>query len=1041
MKIYKTLENDIKIIEYEEQYAKSIAQMWNESSEFWIGSTTVYTEDGIKSEIEKSGCLNSYLALAADKVIGYCDIAPSSNDEHSLYVNLLNVHPDYHGKGVGKALIDLGINRTIELQKARIDLYTWAGNTAAMPLYKRMGFFWEENTKYTHLTNFMPTVVTHPLFKEFFIHDSWHKLSTRPVDMNPCGIKQNGFEMFEYSFQKEAEILKVGFERRGKQVRFIETNDYKIELLAHKHKLAFGLSYPATFQIENKSGKQLDIEIQGKNDKNISFDYHFSSQVEGVVKEEAPFFVGEVKDAQGEDKIHPCVLADVTINGKTIAFGVGINTKFPLENEFIKAADVSRVGAKEQVFINIKNLLLEDATINFTLPKNDKIEFMQSDISIDVPAGDYGSVCLDANILNHGHIALPIVYNITPRKGISFVYEKKLHVEIQGFSAKYYYENEQKYIIANGPWAFHMNKNSNSGKIMHILQGSKGVIYVPDLGKPYSEELENIKPTSVAMYDDNENVVLTYELASIAFTGIVLVQIFTLSASGHLTQKFLVKNTTALAKNVMLKNLYYSETLNKQSAFAKGGHLTTNHGSLLSGAEAVEEKDFTENWIFEQGAHVGACWPKDFNADMSWATYFELETDFGEVAAGGACETGEVEFVYGTFTNFSQFRDYVQEKYRDRVLPPKSFIEIQTHDENPFAYDTSFCLDVINNRNSVLKGRFALSSTDGLFEDQEQENLTDEVIEKNSFDIQLTDYPFDGICRLSLDLDFEGYEVARRMAIFLPKGSVTCTEDDDGVLTVANNHIVFKADEKYSDGIFSLLFLDEGEKREWFMHKYPEHAPNAYWNPFYGGIQFRPEGLNEQGLLKERKTAEFVEMKDNFGNIWSGIKVRVDVVECEELKGVCYENYFVTLPGVPVLCHFSKIYNNTGAFRKLGFHTAIFPSGGKNLAESKLTYIGGGHVKRLINTGTLEHFEYHKASLVEVSSKRYEKLYVYRDRFTAASGKGNLTSGSNEFIQLYKYYETKLAHGDMHVASPVFMVLTKKELTEEMFRDLEKVTF
>ena len=1041
MKIYKILENDIKIIEYEEKYAKSIANMRNESREFWIGDTTVYTEEGIKSEIERSGCIESYLAVTSDdKVIGFCDIAPSTNDEHSLYVHFLNVHPDYHGKKVGKALIDLAINRTIDSQKARLDLYTWSGNTAAMPLYKKMGFFWEENTDYTHLTNFIPTVVTHELFREFFSCDSWYKLSNRKIDTNPCGVKLNGFEMFEYSFQKEDSFLKIGFERSGKQVRFIETNDYKIELLAQKHKLAFGLSYLATFQIENKSGEQLDIEIKGKNDENIAFDYHFSAQIEGIVKEETTFFVGEVKDSQGEDKIHPCVLADVTINGKTITFGLGINTKFPLENEFIKATGVSRVGAKEQVYVNIKNLLLEDATISFTIPANERIEFSQSDISLDVPAGESGSVCLDAHILSHGHIALPIVYNITPKNGISFVYEKALHVEIQGFSAKYYYENDEKYIIANGPWALHIDKNVNSGKIMHIMQGCKGRIYVSDLGKPYSEELENIKPTSVTMHEADENVMLTYELAANALEGIVLVQIFALSASGHITQKFLVKNTTALAKNIMLKNLYFSETLNKQSVFAKEEHLTTNHGSILSGAEAVEEKDFTENWIFEQGAHVGICWPKDFNADMSWGSYFELEKDFGKIEAGQISESGEVEFIFGIFEHFSQFRDYVHEKYRDKISPPQAFIEVQTQDENPFVYDTSFCVDVINNRNSVLKGRFALSSPDNLFEDQEQENIEDKVINTNSFDILIKDHPYDGICRLSLDLDLEGYEFARQKAIFLPKGSISCSEDGS-VFTVANNLIAFKADANYSDGIYSLLYLDEGEKREWLMHKHPEHVPNAYWNPFYGGIQFRPEGLNEQGLLKEQISAEFVVEKDNFGNEWTGIKLEVDVVECEEVKGVRYENYFVILPGIPVLCHFSKIYNNTGAFKKLGFHTEVFPSGSDNLSENKLTYFGGGHVERLINSGVLEHFEYHKSSLVEVSSKRPEKLYVYRDQFTAASGKGNLASGSNEYIQLYKNYEAKIAHGDMHVSTPVFMVLTESELVEEALRDLEKISF
>ena len=1032
--IYRILENNVKIVEYDESYAKSLAHMWNESKDFWMGETTVYTEDSVKSDVENHGNINTYLAVAGqDEVVGYCGLSPSINDDQSVYINLLGVRPDYHGQGVGKALVELTIQQAIELGKARLDIHTWAGNTESMPLYKKTGFFWEENVNQIRLINFIPTVVTQPLFKDFFADEHWYKLSNRVIDTKPCGVKINTFEMFEYSFQKDDEMLKIGFERSGKRVRLIETNDYKIEFVANKHKLAFGLSYPATFQIENKSGKQLDIRIQGKSDQNIVCEGQFDAQVTDATKYETTFSVGEVKDFQSEYKVHPCVLADVTINGKTIEFGLGINTRFPLEIEFARKASVSRIGAKEKVYLSVKNLLLEDATVDFTLPENDRLSFSQRSITLDIPADGYGSIALDAQILNHGYVALPISYRIIPKNGEPFVYEKALHIELQGFSAKYYYEGEKEYVVANGPWAVHMDKNENWGVIKHLIHGNKAYLSNPEFGKPYRDEFMNIKPTSVTVVEIDGDLVLTYELHSKAFAGLVLKQIIRICASGYISQKCSVKNTATTAQNVVLKMPYYARFLRKQSVFAKGDHLTTNHGSMLFGTQAVEEKDFTENWLFEQHESAGVCWSKDFKADVGWSS-IQLEKDFGGIGAGQTCETDEVEFVFGMFEHVTHFRDYVLEKYSAYHEPLKPFIALQTQDENPFVYDGNIALDVVNDRHTVLNGVFALSSQAGLFEDQLQTHTTEDVIEKYSFNVELEKRPDDGIGKFRLDLNLEEYDLTYKQAIFLPVGRVDCKEEN-GVWTVKNNQIAFKADPAYSEGVFSLLYLDQDEEREWLMHKYPEHVPHGYWNPFLGGIRPHPNALNERRILNEQKLAEFTWIKDNFDNEWTGIKMTVDVKEWEEDRGLLYENYFVTLPGLPILCHFSKIYNQTGAFKNVDFHLAVFPSGSENLAENDLTYVGSEKVTRSLHMGA-EHYEDHKSPLVSLSSKRNEKLHFYQDVSDISSAES-----TNEYTELYKCFQVKLANGEAHTTRPVFIILTENEFIEEELVSLEKIRF
>jgi len=1034
--VYRTLENNVQIIEYHESHAKSLAQMFNDSKEFWLGDSTVHTEDSMKSMVEREGNINAYLAVVEhDEVIGYCGLSPSVNDVDSFYINLLGVRPDYHGKGIGKALVDLAIKRTTELGKKRVDIHTWAGNTGAMPLYKKMGFFWEDHDD-IHLTNFMPFVVTHPLFKAFFVNDQWDKFSTRVIDTKPCGVKINTFEMFEYSFENGDEILKVGFEKSGKQVRLIETNDYKIEFLANKHKLAFGLNYPATFHIENKSDKKLEINIQGKTDENITHECQFNEQITGITKHETTFFVGEIKDTLAEEKVHPCVRADVTINGQTIEFGLGINTKFPLESKFVKKTRLSRVGAKEKVYINVKNLLLEDATVAFSLPTSEQISFSKTDITLQVPTNGYGSIALDAHILKQGYIALPITYHITPKNGTTFVYEKELHIELQGFSAKYHYEDEKMYIVANGPWSLHMYKDSNCALVKHVIHGDSVWLSNPILGKPYIDEFENIKPASVVVEEVGEEMVLIYELHSKAFEGIVVKQITRIGASGYISQKYLIENIALTTQDIVLRIPCYTYFTGKESVFAKGDHLTTNHGSMLRGSLAVEQKDFTENWIFEQHKSAGACWSKDFTAELKWGGSIQLDKDFVEMETGKVYETGEIEFIIGTFEKAAHFRDYVLEKYSDHHPLVKPFIGLQTQTENPFVYEHDFGLDVINNRNSILKGTFALSSENELFKTQSWEQLAEEVIEKHRFNVEVEKYPCDGIGKFRLDLDVEDYEFTRRQAVFLPKGQVDCHEEG-GIWSVKNDKIAFKADPAYSDGIFSLLYLDQNEEHEWLMHKYPKHVPYGIWNPFFGGIWPRLGEINERRILKEQKIAEFIEIKDNFNNSWIGLKMVVEVKEHEDEKGMLYENYFVTLPGLPLLCHFSKIHNHTGAFKNVDFCLDIFPNGAENLVDNKVSYRGNEHVKRSLNMGIVDQYESHKSPLSKLSSKRSEKLYVYQDTNESSSE----FEGTNEYIELFKYYNIKMAHEEVHTTSPVFMILSEKDFVEEELADLEKIRF
>ncbi len=107
--------NEITIVKYDPKYAQSIADMWNESGENWGGYNEIKTPESVIKEQEKSSQIVLYLAIYNEKVVGSCNFAIYEYDENTLYIPLLNVHPKYHGKKVGKALDPAGLLGIIPL--------------------------------------------------------------------------------------------------------------------------------------------------------------------------------------------------------------------------------------------------------------------------------------------------------------------------------------------------------------------------------------------------------------------------------------------------------------------------------------------------------------------------------------------------------------------------------------------------------------------------------------------------------------------------------------------------------------------------------------------------------------------------------------------------------------------------------------------------------------------------------------------------------------------------------------------------------------
>ena len=1041
MTIYETLPSGIKIVEYEPSLAATLADMWNQSSEDWGGSSTLQTAGEIISRHEAESHLNVYVALDGDTAVGYCSFGRYFGDANTLYIALLGVRPDYKNKKIGKALVLRCVNRTIELGYPRLDLFTWSGNTDAVPLYKKCGFMWEDRPDSVHLANFIPTVLTTPLFAGFFAKADWYADSTRALDIEPDGIEVNKFELFEYTWEKDGDTLAVGFERTGRHMRMIETADYKIALMAQDHELAFGMDYGCEFFMENKTGKPLRVKITGRQDGNIAFDCHREMDVAGAETLKATFRVGATEEKQDPWKVHPCLLADVEINGQTVTFGLGIETKFPLEIGLKQETVVNQVGMTARAYVDVHGALPLDTAITVHMPESRLLAFDKPTLTFHLPAKGKASIPVEVTTLAIGYEELNLDCIVRLENGETSHVTVPLYIFTRDMAYAFSGEDLYDYRMFNGVWELSLSKeDENVASVSHLTNGKRffGTFDPPKLGKPYDDEFNLLKP-NVTMYREDTAMVMEAAYNSGKFPGMAVTQVYRLYATGLVTRVHKVENRGDTARHVMLQDICYLE-LGDSTVFSYRGHVTQNFDApqtdgSLQGITGIDPEGFDENWVFEASPDYprGYCWAPEYKPAIKWGSYVFLEVDPGELAPGQSFATRPVVFALGLFGSANDFRNYARQVYNTRPAVPTHPVDVALNSYNPFIAGSHLTLDVVNNREQLFAGTVSVSS-DGAFAAAAQTNPAETRTPGNTFKLALQ--PAGGVGLATVHLAMPGYERAFQRVMFFPQGEVTMAQEGTAY-SVSNSAITFKADTKYGHVCYSLV---DAKGQEWLLSMYPNHGPCAWWNPFLGGIGAKPPGMNDITILKENITAEFTEMRDNFGNRWQGLCTAITINEHDKFKGAVFKNYYLTLPGLPVLCSFFQLENGTGEYKRDRANIYGYFNPDQDPKDVVVDFVDKNARKHRLRMGSEDSHNIFYENVASMKGTRTAGLYAFHGN--KYGKQRNAVWGCNKVpVEIISSMEAAVAAGEIFTSSPSFFIVTDKDLPAGALDDLERVWF
>ncbi|MGR3763178.1 GNAT family N-acetyltransferase [Rossellomorea sp. NS-SX7] len=1020
----KTTLEKVRIVEYHEGLAKGIAKMWNESRDSWGGDSTVTTEQDVIDKEGNSTNLHLYLAMIDEEVVGYCGLSQYREDEGALYIPLLNVHPNYHGLKIGKQLVLKALEKTIELGWPRLDLFTWPGNTKAVPLYKKCGFFWEDRDDTTHLMNFIPSVLQIDWLKPFFEKHDWYTSSQRVIEVKPDGIKDSEHTYYEYKWEAGDEFVRVQFERTGRGIRLIETQDLLVEMKLPDFKLLEKEEHTAAYRVVNKTGAPVEVSLWGMSTEVVNHSFIGKETVGDEWTGEYPAVLTLPEREPSPWKTHPVVSANIEVDGRLFPLKMGV---FPKQAGKLHLRAVKKCWLPNQkaiLYLDIESQLKDDALWTIKLPRSKVVKWEQSEVTAELKGKRRVSVPMKAELLKNGFYTEDVTVEVKKQDGECFEFQSTLTLAFPGLGARFGGETEEHWAAYNGPYFVEIEKRNHFVKIGSLHSKQNPVtLFTPKLGKPFSEEFSKKEAASVEYIETPEAFVVKTTLESEAFSSVILNTYMKIYGSGIVEIKHEVVNKSDETK----ERLYLIQPLPiefKGMAIPQKEGVVVGDEAMMPFMDYIRDKEMSERWLFTSAANgetKGIAWPEEaLGRKNDW--HFAIEYKIDHVPSQEEVCLGPIQVGINASPSWKEWRAFVLGG-ESGGMEECPLYSLEASDGN-----------LISSAGQKVSYSFRSMLTPYLegkltFESEEQTvTKKDEVTEVNAELRHRTP----GVKRLRGQFQSRGQRASLETAALVTGDKeIGIVENGDG-WTVDNGVFAFKAAAGYYPGIYSLVY----KNKEFLHHQYPEPGPKAWWNPWGGGVRYTFMNVSPYSMLKEPTTVEPVTKQDEHGNSWSGLSITTVFKEHETMKGVTLRQYALTLPEVPVLAFYCEIEQDSGRTftgESLDLEAFFKPCEALSSCYVKLptqgkfdTYYAGVEEFLLggspfIHAGSDERKE--MAMLVYPDSSKMTEVYINQEVLVAASSE-EWSAASGEFLKI----------------KPTLIVLGEEDLSGS-YKQLRKISF
>ena len=388
-----------------DQDAERLAAMWNQSDEGWPHSWTdgqPITAEMVRAHRRDDEYLVVLVAELDDEIVGYCSFMESWRGGEG-YLALLNVNPRFHGRSIGRKLIQATIERSVEQGWKRQTLGTWSANYKAVPTYKKTGHYWTPGSS-VWMQCFIPGALQTPLAKPFFAKHDWYASYVRTLDQAPDSMRWEGARVYTQHWQADGDHLTIHIDQASREPLAIETDQVLIAALPSEPKPLKGSDNKLALRLVNKGDQPMDLYCQVSGGDGIEVDHaeRLTVPPHDAITRDLLVKVTKEAPAKLDNGCAPSPRVLVMVGGTPVELRPGLVPQTPLSLSTLPGEVTLASGQTTEVQLVLRNARptpLED-TLYLTAPAGVSLDATQHALSL--PADSWTrlplQVCAEAGV-------------------------------------------------------------------------------------------------------------------------------------------------------------------------------------------------------------------------------------------------------------------------------------------------------------------------------------------------------------------------------------------------------------------------------------------------------------------------------------------------------------------------------------------------------------------------------------------------------------------------------------------------------------------
>ncbi len=874
--------------------AERLARFFNYTGRGWPGGGwDPKTPQEAERRIREQELLGAFVAEVDGRIVSFCNVAARPGERNQAYIPFLTADPDYHGRGLGKAVLLRAVERVWELGISRVDLHTWPGNLKAVPLYKKSGFMWspESGQWGVHMQNFTPGARRHPIARPFFDRHDWYRSLKRDLSLRPDEHRRGKVRVYPYEWEEDGDRLRLVYDRQSWGLLEVETNDFLVGCWLSDEKLVAGMPHRLRWEIVNHRDQPLDIVLFASADEGVKLQRAEQLRVARRARLEAEFEVDpQIAEKDKEPRV-PIVRTDLLVNGTPLRLEAGFQVRQAIGLHLDGAGQACRPGRPERVMLQVSNELDRPARARVRVAAAGA-RLQQGRAILQLPA--HGLAQLPLTLTAPGPGAFPLRVEAEVRSGGRTITPKPADLYAHALSPGDLVGHVEREcavleshflrltIWRRGGWAQVSDKVRNR----HELAG----FGPPQLGPPFPWDEFFQTRAEARLERESGRVVAVLTSESVYRPGVRLERRIALSNLPLIELRDTIVNNSPDRLALRLRA--------GANMRAEGGAVSapTPDGvvrglwgaagrSLIEHRLPEEADRWPEGWLAREdaeGAVVGLIWGRAERVEFGWGASVERSLPPLEP---GASASAEPVYVFAGEGGPLAVRRSWQMLFGPRVLreqrPPET--------RQPLEFG-------LRPRPLVLHGERA------------QAKLVADAVGRLELDLEVEADPPAGVTIQPARASFRRVSGARPRAAAvtvqrrprLPEGAyfVTCRARLDRAHYQERQPIIVLGDPaaeisvlpegeggqrlRIENGLYALTIAPAFQgaavslrrgREELLRSAYPSAGPMSWMNPWFGGIEPSLHGLGPGELARERFRARPVERRGSQGVLWRGVRV------------------------------------------------------------------------------------------------------------------------------------------------------------------------